>query len=158
MKPSKPDALDELSCKRTALELLARREHSRLELERKLVARTFPEDIVAAALDSLERSGVLAQTRFLESFIRSRVARGQGPVRIRAELAERGIGEAEVDELLKSADLDWLELTRAARRKRFGAEPPHDFRERARQARFLAYRGFYGAHVRAALEVDVDSD
>ncbi len=159
MRPSRLDrrAADEAACKRTAVELLARREHSRLELQRKLAARGFPEGVIVPALDALEQSGVLAAARFTESFIRSRLAKGQGPVRIRAELAERGVAE-QAAELLRGSDIDWLATARDARRKRFGAEPPRDFRERARQARFLQYRGFTADQVRAALELDADSD
>jgi regulatory protein len=158
VRPSRldPEAADEAACKRTAVELLARREHSRLELERKLAARGFPEAVIAPALDALEHSGVLAAARFTESFIRSRLAKGQGPVRIRAELAERGVGDAA--ELLRGSDIDWLATARAVLRKRFGAEPPRDYRERAKQARFLQYRGFTADQVRAALELDADSD
>lgn len=158
MRPSRldPEAADEAACKRTAVDLLARREHSRLELERKLATRGFPEAVIAPALDALEHSGVLVATRFTESFIRSRVAKGQGPVRIRAELAERGVGDAA--ELLRGGDVDWLAAARAVRRKRFGAAPPSDYRERAKQARFLQYRGFTADQVRAALELDTDSD
>ncbi|HET8699341.1 MAG TPA: regulatory protein RecX, partial [Gammaproteobacteria bacterium] len=86
-------AADQAECKRRALDLLARREHSRLELERKLGARGFVPEVIATALNHLEQSGALAGDRFTESFIRSRAARGQGPVRIRAELAARGVDE-----------------------------------------------------------------
>ena len=160
MRPSKldPERADEAGCKRTAVELLARREHSRLELERKLSARGFPDGVIGPALDSLERSGTLAATRFTESFIRSRLAKGQGPVRIRTELAERGVADEQVSELLHGAEVDWLATARAVRSKRFGPEPPRDFRERARQARFLQYRGFTADQVRAALELDADSN
>ena len=158
MRRSKPEVTDEAVCKRTALDLLARREHSRLELTRKLAAREFPAETIAATLDQLERSGALAETRFTESFIRSRVAKGQGPMRIRAELAQRGVADAEADALLRSAAVDWVAMTRAARQKRFGGAPPRDYQERARQARFLQYRGFDSAQVRAALELDADSD
>jgi len=160
VRPSKPEpaAIDEAACQRTAVELLARRDHSRLELERKLATRGFPGAMIAAALDSLERSGVLAAARFAESFVRSRVAKGQGPVRIRAELAQRGVGAEAAEHLLKSPDIDWQDSIRAVRRKRFGASPPRDYRERARQARFLQYRGFTPDQVRAALELDADSD
>jgi regulatory protein len=79
VRPSKLDrqAADEAGCKRTAVELLARREHSRLELERKLATRGFPEAVIAPALDALEHSGLLVAARFTESFIRSRIAKGQ---------------------------------------------------------------------------------
>jgi regulatory protein len=162
VRPSKPDAVagaaNEPACTRAALDLLARREHSRRELERKLAARAFPEALVANVLDALERTGALAQARFTESFVRSRVAKGHGPVRIRAELAQRGVGEDEIEHALREAGVDWVETIRAVRRKRFGADPPRDYRERARQARFLEYRGFDSARIRAALELDADSD
>jgi regulatory protein len=160
VKPSRPEqaTVDEAGCKRAAIGLLARREHSRLELARKLAARGFPDAVIAAALDALERTGLLAAARFLESFVRARVAKGQGPVRIRAELGQRGVTEQEADELLASPELDWVAQVRAVHRKRFGATPPRDYRERARQARFLQYRGFTSDQVRAALELDADSD
>jgi regulatory protein len=89
VRRSKPDeALDAGSCSRRAVALLARREHSRVELTRKLAAKGFPEDLIGATLDDLECSGTLAAARFAESFIRTRVAKGQGPTRIRAEFAE----------------------------------------------------------------------
>jgi regulatory protein len=146
------------ACTRAALELLARREHSRRELTRKLAARGFAADIVAPVLDDLERSGALAEGRFADTFVRSRIANGQGPQRIRAELAQRGIDAAAADEVLLGADVDWLDAIRAVRAKRFGREPPSDYAERARQARFLQYRGFDSAQIRAALEFDPDSD
>jgi len=158
VKPSKPEPRDEAALKRTAVEYLARREHSRRELERKLAGRGFDVALIGAALDELEREGKLSSSRFVDTFVRSRLAKGQGPVRIRAELAERGIsGEAAADSL-KSAEVDWFAAARAARHKRFGPEPPRDYRERARQARFLAYRGFDGAAIRAALELDEHSE
>jgi regulatory protein len=157
-KPSAAPAVDEPACRRAALELLARREHSRRELTRKLAARGFPDDVIGAALEELERSGALADARFTDSFVRSRIAKGQGPQRIRAELAQRGIADSEADDGLQAADVDWLAKIRAVRAKRFGAHLPRDFAERARQARFLQYRGFDSAQIRAALEFDPDSD
>ena len=161
-KPSVAEAegaeVDEPACTRAALELLARREHSRRELMRKLATRGFPDDVVSRALDELERTGALAEARFTESFVRSRISKGQGPQRIRADLAQRGIASDEADDVLRAADVDWLATIRAVRAKRFGPELPRDYAERARQARFLQYRGFDSAQIRAALEFDADSD
>lgn len=159
MRRSKPEAeTDPVACRRSALDLLARREHSRRELTRKLGARGFADDVVAAVLDELERSGSLADARFTDSFVRSRVAKGQGPQRIRAELAQRGIADSAADEVLSGTGVDWRATIRAVRRKRFGPELPRDYAERARQARFLQYRGFDSEQIRAALELDGDSD
>ena len=151
-------ALDEPACTRAAVELLARREHSRRELDRKLKARGFPDAVIAAVLDELERTGALANARFTDSFVRSRIAKGQGPQRIRAELAQRGILDSDAAEGLAAAAVDWVAEIRAVRIKRFGAELPRDYAERARQARFLQYRGFDSAQIRAALEFEADSD
>ena len=158
MPRSRPEDLTETACRGQALDLLARREHSRLELERKLLARSYSDDLVMVTLDGLERTGALAVGRFVESFVRSRTARGQGPVRIRAELAKRGVDVPEAAALLGAESIDWFEAARSAWAKRFGASPPADFKERARQARFLAYRGFEHAHINAALDLSDDSD
>ena len=165
MRRSKPDvveaggaAVDEAACTRAALELLARREHSRRELVRKLAARGFADGVMSPVLEKLERTGVLADARFTDSFVRSRIGKGQGPQRIRAELAQRGITDDEADGVLRAADVDWLATIRAVRAKRFGPELPRDYVERARQARFLQYRGFDSAQIGAALEFDADSD
>jgi regulatory protein len=153
-----PAGFEVADCKRRALDLLARREHSRLELERKLAARGFAAEAVAVALDDLERSGALAADRFTDSFVRSRAAKGQGPVRIRAELAERGVDEAQAAAATRDAGVDWAETARAVRGKRFGSVPPRDFKERARQARFLEYRGFERNQILRALGQGDDGD
>jgi len=156
VRRSKPDVADPGACERAALDLLARREHSRRELERKLDARGFAEELIAPTLDALEESGELASARFTESFIRARAAKGQGPARIRAELAERGIDREQAAELLQRADIDWAAIASSVRDKRFGPQRPSDFKERARQARFLEYRGFDGGQIGSALKSDDD--
>lgn len=157
-RSSRPEPGDEAACRRLALDLLARREHSRLELERKLASRGFHTPVVAKALDHLEAAGALSVARFGASFIHARIARGQGPLLIRAELEQRGVAGAAVEELLEEAATDWVEAAREARRKRFGSAAPADFKERARQARFLERRGFGAASIRAALDLASDSD
>ena len=142
--------------RRQALDLLARREHSRLELERKLAARGFEPDLISEALDQLGRENLQSDARFAASFVQARAARGQGPVRIRMELAERGVGGA--DTYLRAAGLDWAALARETRIKRFGKAVPGDFKEKARQMRFLQYRGFSHDQITAALEFGDDSD
>jgi regulatory protein len=162
VRPSKPDggaaAGDAAACKARALDLLARREHSRAELQRKLTARGFGDDTVAAVLGALEASGALANARFTETFVRSRIARGRGPARIRAELAERGVDGGKAQDVMRAAEVDWAAAAAAALVKKFGPGPPKDFKDRARRARFLQYRGFDSGTIRAALELDADSD
>jgi regulatory protein len=159
-RPSnKPETdVDVAACRRQALDLLARREHSRQELKRKLAARGFAAEAVTAALDELMRTGALAEARFTESYVRTRAARGKGPVRIRAELALRGVEAEAGAAALGSAEQDWHALAREVRAKRFGAAPPKDYKERVRQARFLQYRGFDAAQIRSALDGADDSE
>lgn len=132
------------------MDLLARREHSRLELERKLSAREFDRDLIADVLDELEQDGLLSLERFGQSFVASRYAKGQGPRRIRLELAERGV-ELE-SAWLEDEQFDWDALARDTRVRRFGAAKPSDLKERARQTRFLEYRGFSHDQIRQALD------
>lgn len=125
-----------------AVRLLAGREHSARELRRKLCARGHDEALVDEVLRLLTERNLLSETRFVESFVRARAARGQGPMRIRAELRERGVDEERIDaEVTRPADY-WLERLERARSKRFGAAPPATRDDWNRQARFLAQRGY----------------
>jgi len=127
------------------MDLLARREHSCTELRRKLAARDYPEDEIDEAVARLEAEGLASDARFAEAFVAARVRRGQGPRRIQRELDARGVDPQLGAEPL--GEVDWPEQVRAARVRKFGPERPADFKERARQARFLEYRGFTGEQI-----------
>ncbi len=154
-RPKKPDTdaagADERTVRTAALALLAGRDFGRAELARRLARRGYPEPVVAAVVDRLVAERLLSETRFVEQFIRQHAGRGRGPLRIRAELRERGVPEAEIETGLETAGEDWAAVAREARRRRFGVSPPGDYPARARQARFLQYRGFSNEHIRAAL-------
>jgi regulatory protein len=151
----KPDTAaaeaDERTVRTAALALLAGRDFGRSELARRLARRGYPAAVVTVVVDGLVVERLLSETRFVEQFIRQHAGRGHGPVRIRAELRERGVSEAEVEAGLEAAGEDWAAVARDVRRRRFGSSPPGDYAERARQARFLQYRGFSADHIRAAL-------
>lgn len=138
-----------------ALRLLARREHSRRELGLKLAQRGYDAETIEAVVAVLASERLVDDARFAEALVNSRRGRGQGPVRIRAALQEHHIEEATIEQALEAAGGDWLILASAVRKKRFG-RPPDDYRERARQARFLQYRGFTGEQVRRVLGEAVD--
>ncbi len=142
---------DATEARKKAMDLLARREHARAELQRKLVAAGFDADITADALHQLMQEGLQSDRRFVESFVQSRINQGKGPLRIHADLAQRGIAAGLVDELLTEIDHDWHSAAREARVKKFGRAEPADFKDKARQMRFLQYRGFEPDQVRAAV-------
>ena len=133
------------------MDALARREQTRAELERRLTRAGFPAETVAATLDALASEGLQSDTRFAEAFVSNRYRKGKGPVRIRAELSQRGFDRAAIDAAIAGSGYDWFALACEVRQQRFGAEAPEDFKERARQLQFLSYRGFDGEQAQAAV-------
>jgi regulatory protein len=130
------------------MDLLARRDHSRLELRRKLLAHGVSEPVVECVLDEIEAQGLQSDVRFVENYVYHRVRRGYGPLRILEELKVRGIEDSLAKQYIDSSATEWEERIMQVRAKRFGARLPHDFRERARQSRFLEYRGFTSDQIR----------
>ena len=131
-----------VAVRRVAMDLLARREHSRVELERKLRLRGVSAELMAPALDRLAEQGLLCDARFLQCFVASRARAGHGPVRIREDLAQRGLQRADIEPALRDAQIDWGEQLHEVWQRKFAGQLPVDARERAKQGRFLAYRGY----------------
>lgn len=173
---------DSVALRRHAMDLLARREHSRQELTEKLQrycgqvqrrrsrrseARSELNDeqdggaetevdasprgqrepgvvgaLIEATVTALAEEGLQSDSRYGEMLVRSRVNRGQGPLRIRADLRQRGLEGEAVQALLDDYDEHWPQLARQVIERRFGSDAAGDRREWARRARFLASRGF----------------
>jgi regulatory protein len=112
------------------------------ELSRKLQRKLFSIPDVNAVLSILATENLVNDARFTEEFIRYRRSKGYGPLRIRAELIERGITQDLIEHHLKILDNTWFDDAHRVRRKRFTNSLPHDFKSRAQQMRFLQYRGF----------------
>jgi regulatory protein len=100
---------------------------------------------------------LLDDRRYTENFVAYHAARGQGPLRVRAELRRHGLEGPLVEDCL-GAYPDWIVRLRSARTKKFGPVPPQSFVDKQRQVRFLGYRGFTSAQIRTALGFDVDLD
>ncbi len=149
-----PEEDDRFSCpkeiRKKAMDFLARREYGRAELAAKLADKGYRRSVVEDELEKLNDEGLQSDTRFAESFVQSRINQGKGPVRIRADLAQRGIRDGIIDGALEAAACDWYDLARAERIKKFGSDVPAEFREKARQMRFLQYRGFEQDHIQSA--------
>lgn len=125
-----------------AVSYLARREHSTLELRRKLDKSGFNTDEIEHVLAQLKQADLQSDERFAESYVRYRINRGYGKTRIRMELQERGVADELIHDSLQQAEVDWFALAAEVRSKRFGEQNPEDFKSRAKQQRFLQYRGF----------------
>jgi regulatory protein len=123
-----------------ALRLLARREHSRAELRRKLAPHVEEGVDLEALLEDFTKRGWLSEERFVEQTVRAK-ARKYGPLKIAHHLREKGIDEAGIEAGLAQAKAEESEALAAAWRARFG-RPPADEAERAKQVRFLQQRGF----------------
>jgi regulatory protein len=139
----------EPSLQERALRLLARREHSRAELARKLRAHTGPEDELEALLDDLAGRKLLSDERYAEA--RTRVlSRRFGSARIAHDLRASGVEEHLADLALKTARATEAERAREVWRRKFGTAPKTR-EERAKQMRFLQSRGFSFDAIRAAV-------
>ena len=145
-----------LSLKARALRFLSMREHSRLELGRKLARHAEEGDDVEALLDFLEKNNWLSQERFAESLIHRKASR-YGNSRVVAELQSHGVNGEVLAEL--KSELAESETARAVEvwRRKFGTVA-QDAHERAKQMRFLMARGFSQRAVREALKGAPDDD
>lgn len=147
----------ERACEALALRLLANREHSRHELLQKLRARcTCHRDHIAQLLDKLQHMGYLDDARYSAAFVRAAIGRGRGAQRIIYELREHGIDPELATQALAEAGIDWGALARQERIKKYGRKIPEAYQERARQARFLAGRGFSKEAIQAAFQNHAD--
>ncbi|MGJ8525136.1 Regulatory protein RecX [Halomonadaceae bacterium LMG 33818] len=144
------DERDQPSAYDRSIMLLAPREHSVFELKRKLKTHAYPEADIDEAIAMLQRDGLQSDERFCEIFVRSRSARGQGPIKIEAGLRERGVSSALISMAIEAAEVDWQILAREALEKKFG-QPPASLKEKSKQLRFLAARGFSAEQSYAAL-------
>lgn len=135
--------------------LLARREHTRRELDSKLAQRGYTGAVREHVIAEAGERGWLDERRFAEEFVRSRVERGQGPLRLRSELHKRGLAEELIDSSMATYQsehgLDWREFARQVRTARFGVQLPRERREVQRQAQFLQRRGFTAEQISAAI-------
>ena len=139
----------------SAMNILAGREHSIVELRKKLKKKFSKDDDIAhvdelieIVLQQLLNDNLLNEARFTECFIRSRINKGSGPVKIRHELMERGISSELTNDYLDDSYDFWQQYIEAVRNKRFGIQLPQDYKEQTRPSRFLYQRGFSGEFIR----------
>ncbi|HSD74027.1 MAG TPA: regulatory protein RecX [Steroidobacteraceae bacterium] len=137
--------------------MLARRDYSSGELRTKLTDKGFEPDVVQPLIAALEREHLLNDVRYAEHYVTYHSGRGQGPARISRDLKALGLSSELIERCLSEGP-DWVSLASEVRRKKFGRELPESYAGKAKQARFLQYRGFTGAQIRQALGTDIDLD
>jgi len=133
-----------------ALRLLARREHSRSELARKLETAGFDRAEIAVLLGEFETRNWLSDRRFAESWVADHRARA-GSVKLAYDLRQRGVGDAIIEAVLNENRDSEFERARAVWEKKFGSAPA-DTPEKARQMRFLQSRGFAAEVIRRIIQ------
>jgi regulatory protein len=142
--------------RKKAMDYLARREHGHEELVNKLRRSGFAPEIADEAVARLVADGLQSDARFVEAFIAARINQGKGPLKISADLRERGIADAAIAQGIGAADHDWSAAAIEVRRKKFGTRRPADFRDKARQMRFLQSRGFDTDQIQAAVSAPTE--
>ena len=145
----RPPALQP-SLKGRALRLLSQREHSRLELERKLAAHETEPGQLAKALDELQAKGFISEQRVVASVVHRRASK-LGAARVRQELAAKGLSGEAVAEAMEQLRATELARAREVWARKFGA-PATEPKEKARQIRFLVSCGFAAEVVRRVVQ------
>ena len=140
-----------------ALTLLARRDWLTGELSAKLQAAGSDRQATSDVVAELLQERLLDDSRYVERYVASHAERGQGPLRIAADLAALGAPQELIEAAVASGP-DWRALAGEVRQRKFGTTPPDSRAEKARQARFLQYRGFSSDHIRAATGADLEPD
>ena len=131
-----------------ALDLLARREHSKFELQHKLGVKGFVFADIAGVIQELINQNLQSDLRFVESYIKMRCQRGFGPLRIKSELQQRGIDRELSKKFLDESNPNWFKLAIDQRCKKFGKKIPDDLSAQAKQMRYLYYKGFATDQIR----------
>lgn len=134
------------SLKNKAYRLLARREYSAFELRQKL-KNLAASDIVDQVLDEFVGQDMQSDTRFAEMLCRSRFNAGKGPVLLKHELDEHKIDPDLIENMMAVYDHQWITSAQQVRIRKFGEQPPTNFKAWAKQARFLQQRGFTAAQI-----------
>ncbi|MBG3081235.1 regulatory protein RecX [Proteus mirabilis] len=140
-----------------AIFMLSRRDYSTKELQRRIERRiretekdspTAPE-CLPQVIERLLESQYLDDNRTIYSFFRSYLNKSYGPLRIRQELRLKGFPSEIIERVLEETDTDWYALCLEVKEKKFGTGKPKDYKEKAKQIRYLQYRGFTSDYINA---------
>ena len=154
-KASDVDPYDVVAIEQAAVFLLGRREHSSVELVRKLKQKGYAEEAIDRVLAQLQERGWQSDQRYAEILVRQRLEAAYGPLKIYQDAQLKGLDKTLIEQLLQEREVNWQALAVERYQRRFGTQPPGDEKELARRQRHLAGRGFYPQDVYAACKVAV---
>lgn len=140
------------------MDLLARREHSRRELQQKLSRRGFDEGLVDEVIEELAGKNLQSDERFTAAYVHERSGKGFGPLAIRQVLRQRGIDDPTIEQHLDRNDPQWTFLAGKVSQRRFGVIESGDRQTYAKAVRFLQQRGFPDEQIRRALQNPAEED
>ena len=149
--------------KNKAVDYLSRRDHSEYELRTKLLKKGYDSNLIDLALQAMHEANYLDDERYARMIVRSGFERGHGPQKIRFKLQQQRVAKELVSAVFEIFEGDWFELSRGLKLRKFGvlemgADKSVYYKERSRQMRFLAGRGFGMEHIEYALEVAHDDE
>ena len=139
--------------RKKAMDYLSRREHSRYELYKKISTHNFNKDLINQELDLLIRDGLLSDERFVEAFIHSRKKNGKGPLKISAELQQRGADESLINKYIEEIEnSEWLDSAKQVVEKKLGNNQQLDYDNQLKMMKFLNNRGFTIEQVKTTIK------
>ena len=140
-----------------AFAVLTRKEYSKADLIKKLALYAEHQDEVIQLVDELARENYQSDQRVAEMIVRSQMRKGKGPNRIKLALNAKKIDKSLVQDDMK--EVDWYEEAYQLKVKKYGTEVTKDSRIKAKQIRFLQYRGFeMDAIMKAIMKQQEDFD
>jgi len=137
--------------KESCLQYLIRREHSQRELLKKVSEKGYPKSLVLMIIEELAEQGLQSDSRFAESYARSRVHKGVGPLRIKAELQQRGAAGQPFNMAVEDIIGSWYELLQQVYDKKYAGIPYSAPKEQLKRCRFLQQRGFSNDMIRRVM-------
>jgi regulatory protein len=148
---------DELNKLRlTALAWLGRQEYYEAKFRQKLVKAEATEEQIELLTEEFVQNNWLSEQRYCEGFVRGRINKGHGKIRIRADARQKGLDQDTLTLAVDAVELDWFEQARSTYQKKFHDRPVVDIKDKAKRLRFMQYRGFSIEQVSYAMEQAVD--
>jgi len=149
-KKSKQEKSPEQIARDYALGCINRREHGSRELLKKMLAKEYAFAICDKVIQDLQASDVLSDQRFATSMVRYGAFKGHGPVKIRQDLKNKELANDYMNQAFDELEIDWYALAKDIRVKKYGDTIPKEWKDKAKQMRFLQQRGFDNEHINAS--------